>query len=152
LYNTAKQELQNLLEARDAALATAKALLSQRIDYVNLKSGGDPVKASSSGFGLRNTPAPVGPLPAPQGVVAIAGDNEGTVKVVWEPVHGAASYQIEHTTDPNNPDSWVNHTSSTRSDTVYTGLTSGVKMWFRARALGAAGSGAWSDPTTKRVP
>ena len=151
-YEAAKLALENLLEQRDAALATAKAMLVQRMDYVNLKSGGDSVKITSSGFSVRSTPAPIGPLAAPQNVVVFAGDNEGSVIVKWEPVRGAMSYQLEHTTDPNVASSWVNHTNTTRSEALYTGLVSGTRMWFRVRGLGAAGEGAWSDPAVKTVP
>jgi len=93
-----------------------------------------------------------GPLAPPQNVVVFAGDNEGSVTVKWEPVRGAMSYQLEHTTDPNVPSSWVNHTNTTRSEALYTGLASGTRMWFRVRGLGAAGEGAWSDPSVKTVP
>jgi hypothetical protein len=30
-------------------------------------------------------------------------------------------------------------------------LVSGTQYWFRVRAIGAAGSSAWSDPATKRA-
>jgi hypothetical protein len=35
---------------------------------------------------------------------------------------------------------------------LLTGLTSGTKVWVRARGFNAAGEGVWSQPVGKIVP
>lgn len=36
--------------------------------------------------------------------------------------------------------------------TTISGLTSGVRYWFRVAAIGASGQSGWSDPATKIAP
>jgi hypothetical protein len=151
-YNAAADALQIALSERDAVMNAAKPLLSQRVDYVNLTSGGIEAKILGAGFDVRQPPVPVGPLPAPANVSVSQGDNDGSVHVNWDRVHGAQFYEIEHTTDPNTPSTWQNHTATGHSGVLMNGLTSGARLWFRVRAVGAAGPGAWSDPAVKTVP
>ena len=44
-------------------------------------------------------------------------------------------------------------TEEAKSSGTIPGLTSGARMWVRARAIGAhPDPGPWSDPAAKRVP
>jgi chitodextrinase len=55
--------------------------------------------------------------------------------------------------DPNNPAGWVFVCTCTKSKVSVTGLTSGTKYWFRARAKGGNdATGPWSDPATCFAP
>jgi hypothetical protein len=85
--------------------------------------------------------------------VVTAGDNEGTLDASWDPVRGAASYEIQTSVDPVSGTSWTFKQSATKSSATIAGLTSGTKMWARVRAVGSGNStGPWSDPATKVVP
>lgn len=120
--------------------------------YVDNASGGDEQKIQSAGMDVRDARAPVGELPAPMGLYATAGDEDGEIVLNWEPVRGAKSYVVYMTTDPNVPDSWAHKASRTESFIDIKELTSGNKYWFRVAAVGAAGQGAFSDPAAKYAP
>jgi len=120
--------------------------------YVENASGGDEAKIQSAGMSVKDTATPVGQLLAPTDLYAEVGGGDGEIDLNWKPVHGAKSYLIQMTTDPNVPDSWAFKRNSTESFTAITGLTSGGKYWFRVAAVGAAGQGDFSDPAAKYAP
>ena len=138
-----------LMEASDAALDT---LLASLANYVQNASGGDPAKIASSGFGVRNIPAPpIGELPAPTDFVVMENGGAGAVKFRWKKVRGAMSFILETAVDApalvfNSPIG----TSKTRAEK--NGLVSGTKYWFRVCAVGATGQGPWSALISKFAP
>ena len=67
----------------------------------------------------------------------------------WDKVRGARSYVIQFCADPMHDANWQHAGVSTKSSFIVTGLTAGVKYWFRVAAVGTAGQGAWSDVTCK---
>ena len=97
--------------------------------------------------------APVGTPTQVLDLVVTAGDFDGTLDLAWDPVRGAVSYKIWISLDPVTPTSYAFKKSSSKSSDTITGLTSGVKMWVRVRAIGAGSEpGPWSDPAVKTVP
>jgi len=152
-YDTAKQGLQNLMEERDAALAAAKALLSHRISYVELKSAGDPVKVTSAGFSVRGSPSPIS-MTQVHNLELSPSEKDGELIATWDPVHGARVYQVQICTDTTTPPSnWVDKATSTRSECILNDtLQSGQRVYARVRAVGAHDEGAWSDLAAKTVP
>ena len=127
-------------------------LLTSESLYVENASGGDVQKIMSAGMSVKDAGAPIGELPAPMGLYATSGDEDGEIVLNWEPVRGAKSYAVQMTTDPNVPDSWAHKMNVSESFTDVKGLTSGGKYWFRVAAVGAAGQGAFSDPAAKYAP
>jgi hypothetical protein len=154
-YNNALTLRQQSNAATDLQVDKEKnyeRLLALEAAYVENASGGDEAKIQSAGMSIRDPKVPVGPLSAPTDLYAEVGGGDGEIDLNWKPVHGAKSYLIQMTTDPNVPDSWAFKKSSTESFTAITGLTSGSKYWFRVAAVGAAGQGDFSDPAAKYAP
>ncbi len=134
-----------------AASAALDELITRLAAYVQAQSAGDEAKIVTSGFGVRNAPAPVG-LPAQPGNLRAATKGaSGTANLSWEPVRGAASYEVQLTADPGTEASWQPTATVTKSSALLTDLEPASKCWFRVRAIGAAGAGAWSDPSFKIV-
>jgi len=154
-YQTAEVKRSDAKGATEDLDDAAKALdlvLTQAALYVENVSAGDEAKILSAGMSVKAAATPVGELPAPMGLYATSGDEDGEIVLNWEPVRGAKSYTVQMTTDPNVPDSWTHKMNATESFTDIKGLTSGGKFWFRVAAVGAAGQGAFSDPAAKYAP
>jgi len=139
-------------ELLDDAAKDLDKILTQAALYVENVSGGNEAKILSAGMSIRDAGAPIGQLPPPTALYATCGNKDGEIDLDWEPVHGANSYVIYMTTDPNVPDSWALKATATESFAVILGLTSGGKYWFRVAGIGAAGQGPFSDPAAKYAP
>lgn len=77
------------------------------------------------------------------------GDHEDTIAPTWDQLRGVRSYPIDQTTDGQT---WRLAGASTKSSHIVAGFSSGVKMRFRASAIGAAGQGPWNDQASKVAP
>lgn len=142
-----------LITTAQAKIDALRNGLSQEADYVQNVSGGDATKIESAGMSVRDTGGPIGTPTEVLNLVVTAGDNEGTLDASWDPVRGAASYEIQTSVDPVSGTSWAFKQSATKSNANIAGLTSGTKMWARVRAVGSGNAtGPWSDPATKVVP
>jgi hypothetical protein len=131
----------------------ADAAVNSLSNYVWETSGGDEAKIQSAGMSLRAPKTPTTSLPAPQGLAVTAGDNEGELDAVWDPVPKNKGYEVQTSPDPVTGTSWAFAETSTASKTTLTGLPSGSKIWVRVRALGPKKiKSPWSDPAVKRVP
>jgi hypothetical protein len=135
---------------KEGTRAALETMLNQRGGYVDDKSGGDEAKIQSAGFEVRGTPAPIGELPAPGNLVTTTGDNEGEIDLTWNRVRGASAYEIECKVN-TGPESWQAVKVVTNSRFTVTALIPGTVYAFRVRAIGAAGSGAWSDQAIRRA-
>lgn len=152
-YNTANAAAETALADRDTAVAALRAGLSQEGDYVQNVTNGDKTKIESAGMSVRDDATPVGAPTQVLNLVVTAGDNDGTLDASWDPVRGAASYEIQTSLDPVSGTSWTFKQSASKSSATAAGLTSGTKMWVRVRAIGSGNAtGPWSDPATKVVP
>ncbi len=151
-YDTAKAGADAALQTRDDLLAVQKGSLTQLAAYVENASGGDPAKIESAGMSVRApSTAPVGPMTQVLELVLSEGDFEGTLDLMFKPVRGAKSYEIQISPDP--PGTWTTKMTATKSSGTIQGLTSGAKLWVRVRAVGAGNQfGPWSDPAVKVVP
>jgi len=127
-------------------------LVAQAVGYVTMVSGGDEAIIQSAGMDVRAAPGVSVAPSQPQGLVATAGDHDGTMDLSWDPVLEAASYVIETSADPPTATTWQHQGISTRSSFTVQGLTSGARLWFRVAAVNASGQSPWSDPSTKTVP
>ncbi len=147
----ARLTAQQKTSLQDTAERDADAAVTQLASYVENTSAGDSAKIQSAGMEVRATPAPVGTLPAPAGIVATIGDLDGEIDLDWDSVRGATSYVMQRSVDPPTATSWQSAGVVTKSKGTITGLTSGTKYWFRVAAVGAAGQGAWSNPASRVV-
>jgi Fibronectin type III domain len=136
---------------KEAARDALEGLLTQRGSYVELTSGGSEAVIESSGFGVRAPSAPVGALPAPGNLVSTYGDSDGEVDLLWNPVRGANSYEVQCKIN-TDAGVWQHATNASGSRVTASGLTGGTVYGFRVRAIGAAGPGAWSDVNVRRAP
>ena len=121
--------------------------LEMEAAYVESASGGDKAKILSSGFPVRGPRVPVGPLSAPQNLLLVFGQSEGTVACSWDAVRGAYSYVLECAQAENGP--WSQVAVTTVSSYIAGGLLSGKKYFFRVQGVGSAGPGVWSEVTLK---
>jgi len=148
----ARTTAQQKTDVQDNSDRTADTGITQVAAYVENVTVGDAVKIQSAGMEVRAAGAPIGALPAPAGMVATAGDNDGELDLDWDSVRGASSYVVQRSADPPTATSWQTVATFTKSKGTISGLTSGTKYWFRVAAVGAAGQGAFSDPATKIAP
>jgi hypothetical protein len=134
---------------KDAARAVLEEALMQRAKNIEGKPGLTEVQALSTGFGVKGTAAPVGPMPAPQNLTATGGDLAGTTDCVCDPVAGRHSYIAECASSATGP--WTQVYVGKKSSFTAGGLVSGQLYYFRMKAVGAAGAGPWSDIAEKRA-
>ena len=159
--NTKRGEVtaaQSVLDTKPSELAVLEGqlddLLILEAAYIQKTSAGDETKINLLPVEMKASP---GPTTAPGQVTDLKlspGANAGEVKSALKKTTGAQGYEYEYTTDPTKPDTWEHLETSSGSRTTFTGLTSGSKIWVRARAVGGkkTGKGAWSDPATITVP
>ncbi|MFT5471462.1 MAG: hypothetical protein ACI8UO_006596, partial [Verrucomicrobiales bacterium] len=112
---------------------------------------GDEAKILSAGMDVRDTGGPV-QMTQVTGLDAGFGDDAGEVDLNWDPIRGSKSYEVQRSPDLVTAESWTHGAVSTKSKATLNGLPTGTRCWFRVRAVGANGNGAWSDPATKIVP
>ena len=151
-FNTAQQAAKQATTVKDAARTTLEGVLTQRGNYVDLTAAGNPAIIESAGFSVKASSAAT---TTPDQVVNLsitAGDNAGEIDAQWDPVTKAKTYDVQTSPDPMTSTSWTSQSSPSKSRTSVSGLTSGARVWVRVRAIGAGGTGAWSDPATKIVP
>lgn len=85
------------------------------------------------------------------GVAKFALPVEGEVDLAWNPVCGAGSYEVEcKINDASSPFAPVK--TVTGAKYTVTALTPGTVYAFRVRAVGAVGTGPWSDQDIRRFP
>lgn len=103
---------------------------------------GDLQALASSGLVLRRKWQRVA-LTAPQNLRIISGAGEGQLKIKVRTVHGARSYEIKYTMDPQRPASQWASAVCTTSQYRINGLKSGAKYWIMVGAIGGKGQTAW---------
>lgn len=147
----AKTALAEATSAKDAARDALETVVTHLANYVEIAAAGDETKILSAGLQVRTPGTPVGNVAAPSDLAATAGDNEGEIELSCDPVSGASSYEWQCRLHEGSPP-WQAVKTSTNSRITATGLTPGALYAFRARAIGAAGPGPWSDEAVKRAP
>ena len=92
----------------------------------------------------------VGPLAAPSGTAAAAGNGQATLN--WTPTNGATSYNIQRATTNGGP--YTPIASSTTASYTDTGLTNGTVYYYVISAVNSNGEGANSAQisVTPQVP
>jgi hypothetical protein len=131
-------ELKAKRATRDDIRAQLEAATTARGAYVEKASGGDEAKILSAGFEVQATGSATTSLPAPTGLAATMGDNEGEVDLGCDALTKAKTYifEMREHSDIAAPGPWAQVKISTRSSATVNGLVSGKKYAFRVRALG----------------
>lgn len=139
--------------ARDAAILAARSDLEKQLQALaanlELTPGVTDEQLATSGFDLRKpTTRTSEPVATPNNVRAKTTGVSGEVQVLCDSVPRAKTYQVHYTQDANTGP-WTDGGvfGSTRR-MVVPGLTRTKDYWFRVRAIGPDGAGAWSDPAT----
>ena len=132
--------------------AELEKLMVYLAKYVMSAAPGDIGKQITSGFEPRNPPVRITSLIAPSFLNAKRGASEGRVKLGWDRIHGARTYQV-FVNDGNILDesAWHPIAFTTRIRTEILGLEPGRMHHFRVRAILAAGEGPFSQVTSARA-
>ncbi len=145
LITEATHGTRQALLQRDAVFADLRDMLTAQAWYVRSCAAGDAVILAGSGFPLRKQPEPIGPLAAPQNLVASYTGRRGTIALKWKPVRGAITYRVWIAIgDILNEENWSEVLIQSRTKVEVQELTSGIHYWFRVDALGTVGFGATS--------
>lgn len=127
-----------------------KDMMRTLSSYVAMVAEGRAVVILSSGFKIRNEAAPVPPVATPTSLLAHRSTHRGAVKVNWETVEHAISYQIMiTTTDPNDGAAdWRSVAVTSKTKAMVNDLTPGTYYWFKVKAIGSTSESGYSDPAT----
>ena len=136
---------------RDSLRTALTVMLKQLASYLEAVAQGDLSILATTGYDLRHDivhSGSVDPLPAPEGFQVTHGTLTGTLNVQVSRLIGAGSYDVESTQgDPGIEANWKHVLSSKNaSHMLLSNLTPGQTNWFRVRAIGSHGEGAWTDP------
>jgi hypothetical protein len=135
-----------------AAKKTARTVLMATLEalglYVQQNCGNDLAALLSSGFEARKGRQPVAIVETPKEVVLKHNHLSGRMDVRARRVPNAAVYEAAITTDPANEESWKVRGTFTSTRITLDDFQPGTVYWARLRAVGAAGPGAWSAPTS----
>jgi len=90
----------------------------------------------------------VPPVSIPAALKALRSDKEGVVKVDWDVVTDAESYQVMMTTvSPSAPEaSWTSVAVTSKSQSEIGNLVPGTYYWFKVKAIGRGTVSGFSDP------
>jgi hypothetical protein len=102
--------------------------------------------------GMKNIKWDHQPLASPENLTATAGDLDGEIDLIWEPVEKANSYIIQCSRSDKGPGEWIQEDVVSKSSHTVSRLKSGRNYWFRVAAAGSKGQGLWCKPVNKKVP
>jgi hypothetical protein len=146
-------------EARDAWLtarettrgvfSTLRTSVNRFAMHANAVYMSDTVKLQALGLALFDSPTPTGVLPAPTNLRSRPGKLNECIDLLWNPVRGRESHELQIAESADGPWSEVYRGKKTRA--CAPDLIAGKLYFFRLRAHGAAGPGAWSDITSARA-
>ena len=143
--------------SRDKALVAVKnekrtnlrALLAEMADYVNSVSNGNKALLLNSGFDCARERGGITLQAIHNLDVAIGPPGQATTRTKRIP--GAKTYVHEYTTDPTmSANAWTSKITTAREHT-FTGLASGVKHWFRVKAVGYGGQTVESPVVSRYI-
>lgn len=138
-------------EARDAAEQAFDEYFLSLQKYVEFKANGNRSIVLSSGMDVRNINTEIGILPPPEWMKANLGLMIGNVDLKWKPVKKNSGYRIEWTTDPALV-TWPHVSQAEKASATISGLTPGVRYYFRIATLSHAGFNGYCEYVTVRVP
>lgn len=153
-YRVHRNRLAELNATRDAIADDLKAILTQGAVYVQTASEGDAEKILSANLHVEHgfSMWPFGSLDQVEELSASAGDQPGEIDLAWDPLSGAAGYEVEISRDVAPYGPWEPAAASGQSKTTLEQLTRKQRYWIRVRAVTEDKTGDWSDPVMKTAP
>lgn len=146
--STGIADLRSALTAADPSSVTIQKrvvyiekLLNTIKAIVELECADDEERALSSGFALRQSNGI-----KPKIFDAVQGATSGTVDLVCPYAGTRAAYVWEMTTDPAVASGWTQFKITNTTAAQASGLTPGVKYWFRVKAIVHDEEQAYTDP------
>jgi hypothetical protein len=135
---------------KKASRLVLASLMRQLACYVTVACKGSLHNLILSGFPpQKTTRTPVGPLPAPQGLVLKQGPLSGLILARVNPVFGASIYNW--TCTANTPGAVPITFQGTAASCSFSGLTPGVIYTVTLNAGGTAGTSNWCNPASLMV-
>jgi hypothetical protein len=110
---------------------------------------GDKTQLAVLGLGVVEILGSMGVLPGPTNLRSRPGPLEGSSAVRWKSVPGRDIYIMECAESATGP--WTEAYRGKKASALCEGQVPGKEHFFRVRALGTAGLGAWSDITKCRA-
>lgn len=151
-YEAAKSALAALKQKRDQTADALRNAHKVVVTGCESEANGDPVLLAETGYPLAAAPTP-GALPGMiHNLSLTAGDMERVLDVHFDPDDDSNTYEVQLTTVDPIAGPYATVAQPTASKVMLTDLTSGQRVWVRARGVGPKGAGPWSDPATKIVP
>ena len=147
-----EDQLDTARTARDVAVDALTDGVTQAAKDCASGAKGDPVKLTALTFVIAGAHEPVGPMPQPTSFELTTSEREGCLDGDCDAVEGAKYFEIQTATNPNDPATFRPLVTVPASKFTLENLASGTRIWGRIRAMGAAGSGPWSDWSGKIVP
>jgi hypothetical protein len=142
-----KNRTKGAATTRDLALKAVVVDIHQLAAYVEGLANADPDNAASiaqeAAMALRKTAVRTKPT------LTTKQTSTGVVHVVAKAIDGARANNWQYSTDGGK--TWVSAPTSTKANTVITGLTPGSTVTFRHQAVTKAGAQDWSQPVTAIV-
>lgn len=105
----------------------------------------------SAGMRAKKQPTPAAIPGQVTGLAVTTSDTESALDAHCNSQAGADYFEYQTTVDPAGATGWALKGTAKTSQWTIEDLTSGDKVWVRARAVNSKGSGAWSTPVCRRV-
>ena len=145
-------EMKNLTEQKDRSRAALSAAFSQRGQYVEVSSNGNPDVIATSGLPLRKARTPVGQLPWPGGLKVEQSQVVGELIVRWAAVGKARGYLLQCAeVEADLPRTWTNVYTGGKLTSNQKPLTPGKTYEFRVAALGGSTGQSEFSPVVSRM-
>ena len=135
--------------ARRAKSAETRMAVRRYAAFAHAQFGGDPTKLNELGLGVVDIGGPLGTLPAPTNLRSRPGKLNQSVDLMWNASRGRESHELQCAESPTG--AWKEVYRGKRTRSACGDLVAGQMYYFRVRAWGASGPGAWSDITSTRA-
>jgi len=134
------------------AAKKVKDMISRLTSDVNTQSNGNLTKAVSSGLEARKQRQAATLAPAPTNFRAFINVGVGKIKLAWDGVKTKLVYIITMTTTPDNDNSWIPISETSKRSVIIEDLTPGTLYYFRVETVNSKGRGIPSEVIQMRCP
>ena len=140
----AEMAAKEAMTLKNQARTVLELLFTQRGNYVQTLSLGDPAIIQSAALNVKNLPTPLGTLPPPLGLRVDLNGTVGKMILNWLAVKDAKSYLVQRAIVLNGVrGAWELIEAGGKPTLTLNGMTVGTEYAFRVAAIG--GNGGMSD-------